>query len=137
MDSQMKIQMSNAELVRFCRFPSTRVDKHLIKSERVFSLNCMIPAPTFWRSTANNLMDSYAIAAFLSVQYSEATKLIENNYYLRSWSHTHNCMKMMSILIVLSFSYTQCRLLLFWWGQVGKHIQPFIRWFAGLRRIII
>lgn len=135
-ESQMNIQMSKAELRRFCLFPSTKYDKDFIKIERVFSLNPITEDPIFSIKTAKSLIESSAIAEFLSQQYSEATKFYKK-IYLWSWFHIHSSKKTMSKLIVLRLSCNRYLLMLFWWGLVRKHVQLSKHWYFALHQIIL
>lgn len=74
----MNMQMSKAEFLKFCLFPTTKLERDFIKILRVFSLNCMIPDPILSIKTAKSLIESSAIVEFLSQQYSEATKIDKN-----------------------------------------------------------
>lgn len=129
----MKIQISKAWVRKFCLLPSTLNIRPLIRVARVFSLNCMIPAPIFWSNAARSLIESSAMATFLSQDCCEATELIKKRYW-QSLLHTHNWMRMMSKLPVIRFSYGRYQWMLSWWGWEGKRIQPFIHWFADQRQ---
>ena len=63
------MQMSRAELRRFCLFPSTKHERDLIKLVRVFSLKCIKADPTFSIKTAKSLIESSATEEFLSQQH--------------------------------------------------------------------
>lgn len=126
----INMQMSKAEFRKFCLLPSIKFESDFIKTLRVFSLNCIIPDPTFSIKTAKSLIESSAIIEFLSQQYSEATKSDKKNDYLWSWSHTRNLMKMMSTPPVQRSSWNQYQWMLFWWGQVRKHTQLSKHWYA-------
>ncbi len=67
-------QISKAELCRVCLLPSIRFERHFIRQVNAFSLRFIIADPTFCISTDNSLIDSSAIEAFLSQQYSDATR---------------------------------------------------------------
>lgn len=123
------MQISKAKHLKLGLFPSTKFERHFISVVRVFSVNCMMPAPTFWIKAARSLIDSSATTLFLSHENSDATKLLEMTYWW-SWLHIRNCMKMMSILPELQSSYNQCQWMLFWSGLEGKHTRPFRHWFA-------